>query len=798
MDIIICGAIPPYTELLGGKLVCMLLTSPEVRMDYRDRYANTPSEIASKMRGEDHARSADLVFLGTTSLYHVGSSQYNRVRIPAALRKGVGEVRYERIGETRGYGSVHFSDRTRTLMEEIIRDENGATFITRTFGEGVNPKLRLVREGLAAIGIDQDHFLRHQCRRIIYGVPLARNTNEYLRNEERKPRYVLEASSRKDARAWTSAISQHWVRRWLAPRSRNGAILRRVAAASKDEVRVSKAILPGTTEALVSKYEDTVARYGGGKTPPPSAGEIGVRFVQQLYNHRSCYADRLTEKQLDAIHVETALERFILETLKAGRDVVLTGNPGDGKTHLIKKLMPALLAIGVESHADASAEESYEKILEYWKAAKKRKKAFCLAINEWPLVEFVQQFAGEFRPLEEVGKQIESGIIYADRVAVPVSVVVLDLNNRNLATKDVFRKLLATLTDSRFYPECPTCPAQQTCDVPRARTALEQERVKDRIYQVLEPVTKRGFHVTMRDLQGFIAYLITGGRSCEQLVSPENERYPRPYSDLAFEGQSELFDAIREVFDPARVTHPIYDDALWSGDLGPMGWTKLGPPAPPPSKAPNPENVLDAMRTAKRRFFFEHEDGADLLKLLPPDERSFYETLDRANGDSGRIVRELIRLTNRFFDSSDEEDTALRLWNRHRYDARWSPTYVSVRSIPNEMFRLEIPRLPRVTEKAFEYQPNHVVLAAYGTKSEQAAARLTVDLALYRTLFDARRGLPMALRSAEVLKRLDKFFNELGHAFRREQDIEEVHIKNFETGQNLKFRVDRKHKRYSV
>lgn len=798
MDIIICGAIPPYAELLGGKLVCMLLASPEVRMDYRDRYANAPSEIASKMRGEDHARSAQLVFLGTTSLYHVGSSQYNRVKIPAILREGEGEIRYERLGETRGYGSVHFSERTRVLMEEIMRDEHGATFITRTFGEGVNPKLRLVREGLSAIGIDSDHFLRHQCRRIIYGVPLARNTNEYLRNEERRPKYILQASTRKDARAWTSSIARHWVRRWLAPRSRNTEVRRRIAVATKDDMRISKATAADSAPATVAKYDEGITRLGGGKTPPPSAGEIGVRFVQQLYNHRSCYADRLTAKQLDAIHVETGLEHFIVEALKVGKDVVLTGNPGDGKTHLIRRLMPALAAIGAESHADASAEESYEKILDYWKAAKKRKKAFCLAINEWPLLEFVKQCGDEFKPLDEVRRQIEDGIVYSDAALAPSSVVVLDLNNRNLATKDVFQKLVTTLTHDRFYPECPTCPAQQTCDVPRARVALAQERVRERIYEVLELVTKRGFHVTMRDLQGFIAYLITGGRSCEQLVSPENERSPRPYSDLAFQGESDLFDAVREVFDPGRVTHPIYDESLWSGELGPTGWTALGPPAPPPSKAPNPENVLTAMRTAKRRFFFEHEAGAELLKLLPPDERFFYQALDRANSDSQEIVRDLVRLINRFFDPSDEEDMAMRLWNRHRYDARWSPTYVSVRSIPAEAFRLEVPRLSPIAKAAFEYQTDHVVLAAYAQGSSTAAARLSVDLTLYRTLYDARRGLPMALRSAEVLKRLDKFFNELGHAFRREQDIEEVHIKNFETGQNLKFRVDRKHKRYSV
>ena len=73
-----------------------------------------------------------------------------------------------------------------------------------------------------------------------------------------------------------------------------------------------------------------------------------------------------------------------------------------------------------------------------------------------------------------------------------------------------------------------------------------------------------------------------------------------------------------------------------------------------------------------------------------------------------------------------------------------------------------------------------------------------VDLSLYRTLFDAQRGLPMALRSPEVLKRLDLFFNELSRAFRSQREIEDVHIKNFETGEDLRFKVDRRNRRYSV
>ena len=46
-DISVCGAVAPYNPVLGGKLVSMLLTSPEVVRAYHDRYSEAESEIAS-------------------------------------------------------------------------------------------------------------------------------------------------------------------------------------------------------------------------------------------------------------------------------------------------------------------------------------------------------------------------------------------------------------------------------------------------------------------------------------------------------------------------------------------------------------------------------------------------------------------------------------------------------------------------------------------------------------------------------------------------------------------------------
>ena len=40
---------------------------------------------------------------------------------------------------------------------------------------------------------------------------------------------------------------------------------------------------------------------------------VTTDFLSGLYNRESCYADRLTAEQLDAIHVPTRLRAFVAE-----------------------------------------------------------------------------------------------------------------------------------------------------------------------------------------------------------------------------------------------------------------------------------------------------------------------------------------------------------------------------------------------------------------------------------------------------------------------------------------------------
>jgi len=141
-DLAVCGAVAPYNAILGGKLVSMLAVSPAAVRAYRDKYSGYHSEIASAMAGRPIQRRANLAFIGTTSLYGSGASQYNRVRIPAAVLDGTADIEFRRLGRSRAYGTSHLSSDSVTALVRLAEQSSTGARVNSIFGEGVNPKLR--------------------------------------------------------------------------------------------------------------------------------------------------------------------------------------------------------------------------------------------------------------------------------------------------------------------------------------------------------------------------------------------------------------------------------------------------------------------------------------------------------------------------------------------------------------------------------------------------------------------------------------------------------------------------------
>src|SRR5207249_504897 len=157
-----------------------MLTSPEVLQFYRARYGKQHSIIASSMKGAPVVRAPNLVLLATTSLYGVGSSQYNRIQVTleAVGGKTGATLAYTELGMSRGFGSYHFSTASLDYLETLIPRGDNSRKVNSIFGEGVNPLMRKLRDGLAELRLPADELLNHGNPRVVYVVPIAENFRE--------------------------------------------------------------------------------------------------------------------------------------------------------------------------------------------------------------------------------------------------------------------------------------------------------------------------------------------------------------------------------------------------------------------------------------------------------------------------------------------------------------------------------------------------------------------------------------------------------------------------------------------
>jgi hypothetical protein len=792
MEIITCGAVSPYQQVLGGKLVAMLMTSPQVVSDVNRRYSGKVSLIASGMAGRAMYRKPALTLLTTSSLYAFGSAQYNRVRIPGQIVDSDGEIRYERVGTTDSFGTVQFaSDTTDSLIAAARLANNKQRIVNHLFGEGTSPKLRSLGMGLDALGLRPEEFLRHHSPRLLYAVPLATNTANVLLGLTRTPKYVLPV---KGGKTTTGAIARHWGERWLKgrlARPETQSILQRTRREDHLLSRVVSDLGKSAYVDITSTRPETISDLGFSNSDGP------ISFVERLYRNTNSYADRLTLEELDLIHVDLGLDDYLLSSAEDGWQIVVTGNPGDGKTFLIERLRDTLTnrhnAVVI---TDANACTDGE-ILSAWRSCHENGRAFVLAINEWPLFELRRLARSEcFDPVDEAVRQVQSAVYYGEAPAPRNGkVAVIDLNLRNVLAPRVVRAAIDRLTEGHFVVDLSEAdPALVNAQ------RLRSTRVQERLAALLEQVSRRGEHATMRQLMGFLAYILTGGTDATgRIMSQGSGRYL--YANAVFEeGEGPLFDLIRRSFDPATVTHPDLDEDLWRGTTNPADW--LDPNDIPVAPAFSSEDERDqCFKVAKRRFFFEHAQGADLLDLLPADEADFDRVLREGLEGDPQLVREMVLAINRFFepDCSKDEDNHLTLWKSHRYDVRAPATFVALYSQPADAISVVGPHfaewvkawLPRDLQRVDQFS---LTTGEHGDR----VSRIVINRDVYLTLREAAVGLGRSTWSRSVARKVTRFVDEQHRVFHEKKPLSDLEIRNVDTNLRAKVQVRRDPARYEL
>jgi len=565
------------------------------------------------------------------------------------------------------------------------------------------------------------------------------------------------------------------------------------------------AALRGLQDRLRTKAERPSGATGGSTetlsgTPPPNTNPF-VQYLLTLFSQSN--STNAGTRGLDAmgrsIYIPTALDRELQPATLDGRFrlVLISGNAGDGKTAFIQQVEDEVRKGGAEitpihtgngssfewkgraflTNYDGSQDEGdkvNDQVLKDffapfagddasgWGDGETR----IIAINEGRLIDFLEQFGGEFKHLK---KLVNRGLA----TSVPEEgVAIVNLNLRSVVAKDgdgsIMARLLQRLAEPRFWEPCRNCDLKDKCYVHHnARTIANPNagrQVVERLELLYRLASLRGtLHITMRDLRSSLAYMLAGTRDCaaihELYESGNRGRILEGfyYNSWAAAGVATSKDRVLRLFSEI--------------DVGRSGDPKLDrifdfhPPAPAPAlmdfdgRAAYDRELLETqyrelpvdftlrrnrrrlekhrgyVAMLRRRHFFEARDTS-WKQLIPYRAASRMLELLENNPDPKSSAFSMIRAINRGEGISNTS----RLRNKLALQVRRveSGTLRSYRVFDADKFEL-VAREPAEASPYLEHSPTALLLR-YADPSTDLTAELVINLDVFEMLERLNQG----------------------------------------------------------
>lgn len=319
-----------------------------------------------------------------------------------------------------------------------------------------------------------------------------------------------------------------------------------------------------------------------------------VTAIRRLY--RGSAAGNAGNRGLDdefavETYVLTLLDTELLPKIVAGDFdlVLLSGNPGDGKTSVLVKLGEQLKELGAveedadeagwrlrldgrlfsavydasESHGDLTSDDLVRRALD--PVVSGEKATALIAVNDGRLLQFFTDNEDDYEELWwDIRDQVAGGPVTDARA------ILVDLKRRSLAAlhgaDGLSSRALAVLTDDRYWAICGTCRSQEHCPILANRAVLAGDGREAVAELMLMSHLRRRRRATFRDARSAAAWLITGDRSCSDIHDLEEQGHnPQLVDnalvrDLAFSPASNDY-LISEWshLDPSTVAAPLVD-----------------------------------------------------------------------------------------------------------------------------------------------------------------------------------------------------------------------------------------------
>lgn len=191
MDAYTIGAIPPYSNILGGKLCAGLIATDAIRQAYWRKYASKKTWMDGK------AIAQPLVAVTTTGAFG-RSSMYNRVRYKDRLLA-------EPIGYTRGFGTLHLEHLYDDICDFLKMSEN---YKMGGFGNGPKVRWQNIANALQALNLSAQ-LLNHGVQREVFLFRFVNNLESGMAGGDFGNPISLSVDD----------YSLFWKERWACPRA---------------------------------------------------------------------------------------------------------------------------------------------------------------------------------------------------------------------------------------------------------------------------------------------------------------------------------------------------------------------------------------------------------------------------------------------------------------------------------------------------------------------------------------------------------------------------------------------------
>ncbi|WP_433267186.1 hypothetical protein ACQPWR_05525 [Micromonospora vinacea] len=438
--------------------------------------------------------------------------------------------------------------------------------------------------------------------------------------------------------------------------------------------------------------------------------DVSRKDLRSIFEGGAVYADRWSPEVRAALDVSDVLADTVMKALQDGKSVVLSGNAGDGKSHLAQRALdqfPSRRCLEITEHhalpdvvpgdalifiRDASG-LSDARVLNTVNRARKAGAPLLVTINEGPLASLSEHPEGEyFRQIRNVLHERALGGETSD----PAGSLVINLAGRQLTRSEFVQGVLDKLLP--VVGPCAVCGRAQTCPrVVGAKMLRKSKRARERLEDLLRLLSDAGQHLSAREIWVLVIDLFFGW------VCPpgaqEADRLPGYFWMRVFEGESLTSERISGHFDPVTVPLAREDVLLWRGNFDALAMEGEYPGARPVTSARESEkDGLRAFASAKRCYFFfgKRLDAKRLLhkRSLAP---RFGELLTQAIRDPRPVIREIVGYMNKYRLSQETEN---ELWiSRHNgFAAHRRPAGLGASA------RLSIDELEVLVPHKFEHQ----------------------------------------------------------------------------------------------